>query len=93
MLNENSIRELIQIALLEQAEEDNTDETPPADETSEERAARQEIIKNKRERIQLIQKVIQQKKERIQNLRDRITKLEDQIKTKTETVNKLMSEV
>jgi hypothetical protein len=87
-LNENDIRELIQIALLEQAED-----APPADETPEERTARQEIINNKRERIALIQKVIQQKKERIQNLRDNITKVEEDIKKKTEEVNKLLSEV
>ena len=48
MLNENTIRELIQIALLEQVEEEQT----PADETPEERTARQEIINNKKERIQ-----------------------------------------
>lgn len=89
ILNENDIRELIQTALLEQVEED----TPPADETPEERTARQEIINNKRERIALIQKVIQQKKERIQNLRDRIAKTEEDIKKKTDDVNKLQSEV
>jgi len=95
-LNENDIRELIQTALLEQAEEDSR----PADETPEERTARQEIINNKRERIALIQKVIQQKKERIQdlkeriqNLRDNIVKVEEDIKKKTKEVNKLLSEV
>jgi flagellar motility protein MotE (MotC chaperone) len=89
-LNENDIRELIQIALLEQAED-----APPADEneTPEEQTTRQEIINNKRERIALIQKVIQQKKERIQNLRDNIAKVEEDIKKKTEEVNKLLSEV
>lgn len=94
-LNENDIRELIQIALLEQeAPESETLMTP------EEQTTRQEIINNKRERIALIQKVIQQKKERIQdlkeriqNLRDNIVKVEEDIKKKTEEVNKLLSEV
>ena len=88
-LNENDIRELIQIALLEQTGED----APPEDETAAEATTRQKIINNKRERIALIQKVIQQKKERIQNLRDRIAKIEEDIKEKIAKVNKLQSEV
>lgn len=98
-LNENDIRELIQIALLEQ-EEAPESETLMTPETPEEQTTRQEIINNKRERIALIQKVIQQKKERIQdlkeriqNLRDNIVKVEEDIKKKTKEVNKLLSEV
>ena len=88
-LNENDVRELIQIALLEQEDPESETETL----TPEELETGQKIIKNKRERIDLIQKVIKQKKERIQNLRDRIAKIEEDIKEKIAKVNKLQSEV
>lgn len=76
-LNENTIRDLIQTALLEQSGEEAID---ALEQTTDEKTTNQELTNNKRLRADLLDKKIIQMRERISKLQSRIKEIEEEVR-------------
>lgn len=76
-LNENTIRDLIQTALLEQSGEKAID---ALEQTTDEKTTNQELTNNKRLRADLLDKKIIQMRERISKLQSRIKEIEEEVR-------------